>query len=46
MNRVNYLQKEEQKVLKKILRARDDVEKQQKMKTEKINNLQERIGVE
>ena len=28
MNRVNYLQKEEQKVLKKILRARDDVEKQ------------------
>ena len=45
-NRVNYLAKEEQKFLKKIVKQRDEAEKRQQLKTERISHLRERIKVE
>ena len=46
INRVNYLQKEEQRFLKKIMETRALAEKQTKKKTERILELQGRILVE
>lgn len=43
LSRVNYLAKEEQKFLKKILHSRDLAEKKQKNKNDKISHLKERI---
>ena len=45
-NRVNYLAKEEQKYLKKILISRDEADKKQMIKHDKIQSLQERIVIE
>ena len=39
INRINFLGKEEQKFLKKILKSREDAEKMQNIKTGKIGNL-------
>ena len=46
INRVNYLQKEEQRFLKKIVETREEAERQNKKKSDKITELQERIKVE
>ena len=46
INRVNYLQKEEQRFLKKIVETREEAERQNKKKSDKITELQERIQVE
>ena len=43
INRVNYLQKEEQRFLKKIVETREEAERQNKKKSDKITELQERI---
>ena len=44
--RVNFLSKEEQRFLRKILKVRENAEKMDQIKSEKINSLRERIEIE
>ena len=41
-NRVKYLAREEQKLLKKILKSREEAEKRAQLKKEKLQYLQEK----
>lgn len=45
-NRVSYLEKEEQKVIKKISKTRTDAERHAHIKSEKVLRMQEKLALE